>query len=152
VSEIIWKPHTTVASLCERDGKYLLVREKIAGRIVFNQPAGHLDPGESLIEAVIRETLEETRYCFTPKMLLGVYRYSPQPSGNETYIRFLFRGDTGERLEGELDQGIIAAEWLSYGEVLACQAQHRSPMVMQSIEDFRTGRGYPLDLISQEFS
>ena len=150
--DAVWKPHTTVASLCERDGKYLLVKETANGRIVYNQPAGHLDTGESLIEAVIRETLEETRYSFTPQALQAVYRYCPDPESDKTYLRFLFRGDVGERLEGKLDQGIIAAEWLSYDEVLACRAQHRSPIVLQGIDDFRSGPGYPLDVISQEFA
>lgn len=148
----VWKPHTTVASVCERDGKYLLVKENANGRIVYNQPAGHLDPGETLVEAVIRETLEETRYPFTPLFLQGVYRFRPNPAKDKTYLRFLFRGDVGERVEGELDQGIIAAEWLSYDEILTCRAQHRSPMVLQCIEDFRERPGYPLDIISKVFA
>lgn len=149
MDEIIWKPHTTVAALCERDGKFLLVKEEVDGAIVYNQPAGHLDPGESLLEAVVRETLEETRYVFTPTALLGVYRY-PMPT--QTFIRFLFRGDAGSRLEGDLDQGIIAAEWLDYDEILACQDQHRTPMVLQCIDDARNKPGYPLEVLSPEFT
>ena len=114
MAEAIWKPHATVASLCERDGRYLLVKESIDDREVYNQPAGHLEPGESLIDAVIRETLEETRYPFTPTGLQGVYRYCSDTEKGRTYLRFLFRGEVGDRLEGALDQGIIAAEWLSY--------------------------------------
>ncbi len=148
----IWKPHTTVASICERDGKFLLVKENADGRIVYNQPAGHLDPGESLVDAVIRETLEETRYQFIPTSLQGVYQFSPVRSEQKTFIRFLFRGDVGKQDEGELDQGIIAAEWLNYDEVLACREQHRSPMVLQCIEDYLAGPGYPLGVISREFS
>jgi len=148
----VWKPNTTVASICERDGKYLLVRENAGGRIVYNQPAGHLDPDETLLEAVIRETLEETRYRFTPQSLQGIYRFRPDPAKDKTYLRFLFRGEVGEWVEGELDQGIIAAEWLSYDEIVACRAQHRSPMVLQCIEDFRDGPGYPLDIISKVFA
>jgi hypothetical protein len=125
----VWKPHTTVASICERDGKYLLVRESANGRIVYNQP-----------------------YPFTPQSLQGVYRFRPNPEKDKTYLRFLFRGNVGEQVEGELDQGIIAAEWLSYDEVLACRAQHRSPMVLQCIEDFRDGPGYPLDIFSKVFA
>jgi 8-oxo-dGTP pyrophosphatase MutT (NUDIX family) len=150
--ETVWKPHTTVAALCERDGKYLLVKEKIDGRVVYNQPAGHLEPGETLLEAVVRETLEETRYLFTPQALQGVYRFKPDESSAKTYLRFLFRGVVGELVEGELDQGIIAAQWLSYAQVLSCREQHRSPMVLQCIEDFRRQPGYPLDIISQEFA
>ena len=152
IEETVWKPHTTVAAICERDGRYLLVRENADGRIVYNQPAGHLEPGETLLEAVVRETLEETRYQFVPLALQGVYRYSPASAGAMTFVRFLFRGEVGEQFEGELDQGIIAAEWLSYEAVLACRSQHSSPMVMQCIDDFRKGPGFPLDVISQEFS
>ena len=145
----IWKPHTTVAAICERDGKFLLVKEEIDGKIVYNQPAGHLDPGESLLEAVARETLEETRYLFTPTALLGVYRY---PMPERTFIRFLFRGETGKRVQGDLDQGIIAAEWLDYDEILACRNQHRTPMVLQCIDDARNKPGFPLEVLSPEFS
>lgn len=152
MTEVIWKPHATVASLCERDGRYLLVKESIDGREVYNQPAGHLEAGESLIDAAIRETLEETRYPFTPTGLQGVYRYCSDTERGRTYLRFLFRGDVGERLEGALDEGIIAAEWLSYAEVLASRERHRSPMVLQCIEDFRSKPGFPLDVLSQEFA
>ena len=152
MTDAIWKPHVTVASLCELDGSYLLVKENVDGRIVYNQPAGHLEPGETLVDAVIRETLEETRYVFTATGLQGVYRYQPRADACMTYLRFLFRGKLGERLEGDLDQGIIAAEWLSYDEVLDCRAQHRSPMVLQCIEDYRNGPGFPLDVINQEFA
>lgn len=151
VTDAIWKPHTTVAAHCERDGRYLLVREEIDGAIVFNQPAGHLDPDESLLDAVVRETLEETRYLFTPTALQGIYRYS-LPAGSMTFVRFLFRGEAGERVAGELDQGIISAEWMSYTDVLDCREQHRTPMVLQCIDDAREHPGYPLDVISQRFA
>ncbi len=152
VTEAVWKPHTTVAALCERDGKYLLVREKVAGNIVYNQPAGHLDPGESLLDAVVRETLEETRYAFEPQALLGIYRYRPHEQSDETYLRFLFRGTVGERLDGPLDDEIIATEWLSYEQVVDCRQQHRSPLVLRGIEDHRLRSGYSLDVISAEFA
>ncbi len=149
--ETVWKPHTTVAAVCERDGRYLLVRERVNGEIVYNQPAGHLDPGESLIEAVVRETLEETRYPFKPTALQGIYRFSFDPRGDKTYIRFSFRGEIGARLDGELDPEIIAAEWLSYDEIRACRDMHRSPMVLQCIDDYRSGPGFPLEVISRDF-
>lgn len=152
MADTIWTPRTTVAALCERDGKYLLVRESVGGKLVINQPAGHLDPDETLLQAVVRETLEETRYQFVPTALQGIYRFKPDPGGDKTYIRFLFRGEVGEKLDGPLDDGIIAAEWLSYEAVLACRGQHRSPMVLQCIEDFRNGAGYPLTVISQDFA
>jgi len=152
VTEDIWKPHATVAALCERGGRYLLVRESIAGEIVYNQPAGHLDPGESLLQAVVRETLEETRYQFEPKALQGIYRYRPHADSADTYLRFLFRGEVGERLDGPLDEEIIAAEWLSYEQVLECRDRHRSPMVLRGIDDSREHPGYPLDIISTAFA
>jgi len=152
MTESVWKPHATVAAICERDGEYLLVRETVDGRVVYNQPAGHLEPGETLLEAVVRETMEETRYCFKPLALQGIYRFQPATDPVMTYLRFLFRGDVGERLAGELDADIIAAEWLSYDQVVACRERHRSPMVLQCIDDYRQNPGFSLDVISEEFS
>lgn len=152
MTETVWKPNTTVAALCERDGRYLLVRERAKGRVVYNQPAGHVEFGESLIDAVVRETLEETRYRFEPEALQGIYRFSPPDSPGKTYLRFLFRGRVGECIEGELDRGIIAAEWMSYEEILACREQHRTPVVMQCIDDARASPGYPLEVISRVFA
>ena len=94
-----WYPHVTVATVVEKDDKYLLVEERSNGALVINQPAGHLDPGENLVQAAVRETLEETRYHFLPRALQGVYRYTPAAAGEVTYLRFLFRGEVGERLE-----------------------------------------------------
>ncbi|MCG6888872.1 MAG: NUDIX hydrolase [Gammaproteobacteria bacterium] len=152
MGESLWKPHTTVASICELDGRFLLVREVVDGCTVYNQPAGHLEPGETLLEAVVRETLEETRYRFRPLALQGIYRYRPSRESAKTYLRYLFRGEVGERLEGDLDRGIIAAEWLSYDEVVACRDQHRSPMVLQCIDDYRRIPGFSLDVLSREFA
>ena len=152
MAETIWKPRTTVAAICQRDGRFLLVREKVDGETVYNQPAGHLDPDESLLQAVVRETLEETRYRFVPQALQGIYRFQPHADSDLTYIRFLFRGEVGEKIDGPLDDGIIAAEWLDYDEIHALRARHRSPMVLQCIEDFLNGPGYPLDVISREFA
>ena len=152
MAEAIWKPNTTVAALCERDGRYLLVREQVKGRVVYNQPAGHLEAGESLLDAVVRETLEETRYRFEPEALQGIYRFCPPDDPGKTYLRFLFRGRVAGSVEGELDEGIIAAEWMTYDEIRACRAQHRTPVVMQCIDDARASPGYPLDVISRVFA
>ncbi len=108
---------------------------------------GHLDPNETLLQAVVRETLEETRYHFKPTALQGIYRFKPDINTDKTYIRFLFRGEVGEKTAGALDTGIIAAEWLGYEEVCACRTQHRSPMVLQCIHDFRENQLLPLELL-----
>ena len=150
--ETIWKPHVTVAAIGERNGKFLLVREEVKGRIVFNQPAGHLEENETLIDAVIRETLEETQYQFSPSGLQGIYRSRPEENPDITYLRFLFTGVINEHLNDELDQGIISAEWLSYDEVKACQRDHRSPLVMQCIDDYLNHPPCSLDVISQLYA
>ena len=152
MTDSIWRPHTTVAAIAEHDGKFLLVKEKIAGEIVFNQPAGHLNPGESLIDAVIRETLEETRYEFLPDKLQGIYRLVAGEDSDITYIRFLFRGKIGRNLGGKLDDDIISAHWMSYDEIRACNEQHRSPLVMQCIDDYLNNEPYPLDILSKNYA
>ena len=152
MTDSIWKPHTTVAAIAERDNKFLLVREKVNGEIVFNQPAGHLNPGESLIDAVIRETLEETRYQFTPEKLQGIYRLVINDNPESTYIRFLFRGKIGGNPGGKLDQGIISVEWMSYEEIQSCREQHRSPLVIQCIDDYLNNEPFSLDILSQNFA
>ncbi len=148
----IWKPHVTVAAVIENKGEFLLVREKVKGKIVFNQPAGHLDEGESLIDAVVRETLEETRYRFVPTGLIGIYRFIPEESPEITYLRFSFCGNIGECLGGVLDQGILAAEWMTLDEIKSSQSQHRSPLVMQCVNDFLNISPCSLDVISQMYA
>lgn len=144
---MIWKPNVTVAAVVERDGKYLLVEEETAGGLAFNQPAGHLEAGESLVDAVVRETLEETAYHFRPTHLLGVYNWT-RPDGEVTYLRFAFTGELrGWEAERRLDAGIVAAHWLTLDEVKATQERHRSPLILRCIEDLRAGRRFPLDLL-----
>jgi 8-oxo-dGTP pyrophosphatase MutT (NUDIX family) len=150
--EKISMPSATVAAVCEHDGKFLVVREYVDGHIVFNQPAGHIESGESVLQAVVRETLEETRYPFSPVALLGIYRFQSSVDSTKSYLRFAIRGEVGKCLGGELDQGIIAAEWLDYTTLLECRDQHRSPMVLQCVDDYRSGREYPLDVFSREFT
>lgn len=143
----IWKPNVTVAALIERDGRFLLVEEETSDGVRLNQPAGHLDEGESLIEACLREALEETAWHFTPTALVGVYQW-PRPAGDITYLRFAFAGELGhEEVGRELDAGILRAVWLAPEEIEASQARHRSPLVWQCVQDFRAGRRFPLDLI-----
>ena len=145
--ETIWKPHVTVASVIEHDGSYLLVEETINGRQVLNQPAGHLEPGETLIDAVIRETLEETGWDFLPEYLINVYRLNLQEKGR-TYLRFNFTGQAVKfNPDQELDTGIDRALWLSYDDIANAGSRHRSPLVMQSILDFTAGIRHPLSLL-----
>lgn len=142
-----WKPHATVAAIVEKDGKFLIVEEDVNGEIVYNQPAGHLDPHESLIDAVIRETQEETAWKFTPEALLGIYLW-PQPDTDRTFLRFAFCGTcSNHQPDQELDEGILQALWLSKEE-LQDSKKLRSPMVIQNIEDYLSGQRYPLELLS----
>lgn len=142
----IWKPAVTVAAVAERDGRFLFVEEETRDGLRINQPAGHLDPGESLVEAVVRETLEETAYRFAPASLLGVYVW--RADSGVTYTRFAFCGRVGEPEAGRaLDAGIVRALWLSADELRACRATHRSPLVMRCVEDYQRGRRLPLDAI-----
>jgi ADP-ribose pyrophosphatase YjhB (NUDIX family) len=144
---MVWKPNVTVAAVVERDGKYLLVEEETAGGLAFNQPAGHLEEGESLVDAVVRETLEETAYHFKPTHLVGIYNWT-RPDGEVTYLRFAFAGELrGWEAERRLDAGIVAAHWLTLDEVKATGARHRSPLILRCIEDLIAGKRYPLDLL-----
>ena len=130
-----------------RDGRFLLVEEETDDGLKLNQPAGHLDEGESLIDACSRETLEESAWHFTPTALTGIYQWR-RPVGDITYLRFAFCGDLGaHEAERILDAGILRAIWLTPAEIEAARPRHRSPLVMQCIADFLAGRRFPLELI-----
>ncbi|GHT83937.1 NUDIX hydrolase [Betaproteobacteria bacterium] len=142
-----WKPNVTVAALIERDGRFLVVEEETADGLRFNQPAGHLEAGESLVAAVSREALEETAHPFTPEYLVGIYQW-PRPQGDITYLRFTFGGRVGEEIAGRaLDTGIVRAVWLTLDELKANRERHRSPLIVQCVEDWLAGRRYPLELV-----
>jgi 8-oxo-dGTP pyrophosphatase MutT (NUDIX family) len=146
----IWKPNVTVAAVIEQNGKFLLVEEEPeAGCGLFiNQPAGHLDPGESIIQGAIRETLEETAYTFVPEFLVGIYHWHSQRV-DTTYIRFAFGGRvTHHDPHRALDTGIVQAAWFSPEEVAQMIQRHRSPLVMQCIRDYQAGKRYPLELLT----
>ena len=146
----VWKPSFTVAAIIERDGRFLLVEEETSDGIRFNQPAGHLDPNESLIDAVVRETMEEAAHDFTPTALVGMYmtRYLSSRTRKEvTYLRFAFCGEVGKAYDQPLDEGILRAVWMTHDELLACQEKHRSPLVMQCIDDYLAGKRAPLSII-----
>lgn len=144
----IWKPNTTLAAIIERDGRFLLVEEETADGIRLNQPAGHLEDTETLIEGVIRETREETAYEFTPEALLGIYHWR-HPAKDITYLRFAFTGSLGRHhAEQALDEGIIRAIWMTPDDIRASQDIHRSPQVMTCIEHYLAGQRYPLDVVT----
>ena len=143
----IWKPNVTVAAVVERDGRFLVVEEETDDGLRFNQPAGHLDEGESLVQAAAREALEETAYQFRPEFLVGIYQW-PRPAGDITYLRFAFGGAiTGFDPDRPLDSGIVRAVWMSLDELRATRERHRSPLILQCCEDYIAGRRFPLDLI-----
>lgn len=148
-SFMIWKPHVTVAAVIEQDAHFLLVEERVDADapLVLNQPAGHLDPGESLAEAVIRETLEETAYHFQPEALIAIYRW-PLPDNSRTYLRFAFTGHiTGHVPDRPLDEGIARCLWLTHAEIEAAATRLRSPLVLRALADYRAGRRQPLDML-----
>lgn len=148
VSTMLWKPHVTVAAVLELDGKFLLVEEETADGIRYNQPAGHLECGESLFDAVIRETQEETAYTFVPKNIIGIYHWHNEAKAI-TYLRFAYGGEiTGHDPLGKLDEGIIAAHWLTLDEIRALAPRHRSPLILRCIEDWQAGKRYPLELVT----
>lgn len=170
-----WKPNVTVAAVIERDGHFLLVEEQTSQGLRLNNPAGHLDPDESLITACRRETLEETAHDFTPTALVGVYLYGPgssrpaagtavsntgaasaAPTGTVarrrlTYLRFSFCGELGAfDPDRVLDTGIVRTVWMHVDEIRACRARHRSPVLLRCVEDYLRGARFPLDMLASD--
>ena len=140
-----WTLHVTVAAVIARADRYLLVEERIDDNILFNQPAGHLEPGETLVQAVQREVREETARHFEPDALVGVYQYE-MSSKQRTYLRFCFCGWVGEREAGRsLDDEIVTTHWLTQAEIEERKTRLRSPMVLQCIADHQAGTRLPLD-------
>jgi 8-oxo-dGTP pyrophosphatase MutT (NUDIX family) len=163
-----WKPSVTVAAIIEHEGRFLLVEEQTPEGLKLNNPAGHLDPGESPQEGAVRETLEETARVFTPDRLVGIYmarfqRRRPSPPaplpGREgstsqvvledvTYLRFAFGGSASEADPArKLDHGIVRTLWMTLDELRASRARHRSALVLQCVEDYTAGKAYPLDMV-----
>jgi 8-oxo-dGTP pyrophosphatase MutT (NUDIX family) len=140
----------TVAAIVERGGRFLFVEEEADGGLRINQPAGHLEPGESLRQGVQRETLEETACQFTPRALLGIYRWR-NPATSVTYVRVAFVGEVGGPLPGRaLDAGIVRTLWLTPEELRAQTPRHRNPLVSRCVDDHLAGRRFPLDLLADE--
>ncbi|SFW11990.1 NUDIX hydrolase [Nitrosovibrio sp. Nv17] len=144
---MIWKPNATVAAVVERDGKFLLVEEQTREGILLNQPAGHLEPDETILQGAVRETLEETGYAFVPQWLLGIYRWR-SPADGVVYLRFAFSGRvTDHDPHRQLDTGIVRAAWFGMDEIREMSDRHRSPLVLRCIEDHLSGTHFPLDVI-----
>jgi 8-oxo-dGTP pyrophosphatase MutT (NUDIX family) len=142
------KIDVTVAAIAEDSGRFLFVQERAARRVVLNQPAGHVEAGESLVDAVVREALEETGRAFRPEAVTGLYLWQG-PAGRTT-LRVAFAGRVGERDHAlALDRAIIRTLWLDRGELERRAAEHRSPLVQLCVEDFLRGARHPLDLLNQ---
>jgi phosphatase NudJ len=146
-----WRPSVTVAAVIERDGRFLMIEEETSEGLKINNPAGHLDPGETPAEGCAREALEETAWRFRPTALLGVYisRFQRSTTGEDiTYLRFAFTGELGEHVAGRaLDHGIVRTLWMSADELRATADRHRSPLVLRCLDDFLRGQRYPLGAV-----
>lgn len=143
----VWTPHVTVAAVIERNDHFLLVEEIADGARVYNQPAGHLEHGESLHEAVVREVLEEAATHFEPDGIVGVYRWL-NPDSQQTHMRVAFHGRaTGMEAGRPLDDGIVAPHWLAYEDIGGLGKALRSPMVLGCIDDYRRGQSFDLCLL-----
>jgi 8-oxo-dGTP pyrophosphatase MutT (NUDIX family) len=151
-----WKPSVTVAAIIERDGRFLLVEEETLEGLRLNNPAGHLDPGESPLQGVVREALEETACVFTPHSLVGLYmsRFQRAATGEDiTYLRFAYAGTVAAPLPGRsLDHGIVRTLWLTPDEIRGSRERHRSPLLLRCIEDHLAGKRLPLDLVAVDAS
>ena len=149
-----FQPSVTVAAIVEHDGRFLLVEEHTPEGLRLNNPAGHLEQGETPLQGVVREALEETARDFVPQALLGLYlaRLQRPASGDDvTYLRFAFRGTIGAPLPvRRLDAGIVRTLWLSPEEVQASRDRHRSPLVWRCVQDHLAGRSYPLELVTSD--
>jgi phosphatase NudJ len=151
-----FKSSVTVAAIIEKDGLFLLVEEETANGLKLNNPAGHLDPGETPVQGCMREALEESAYAFQPTALLGIYlsRSVSSSTGHDvTYLRLAFRGELGAHdTARKLDRGIVRTLWLTPREVRESAARHRSPLVLRCMEDYLAGMGYPLSLVHTDAS
>lgn len=150
---MIWKPEVTVAAVVEREGRFLVVEERVRSRLVINQPAGHLEKGESLMEAVVREALEETAWHFVPQAVVGVYLWNQAARSAEgparTFLRVAFHGIVTHQEGGRtLDTGIERAQWLSREQLAAQPSRLRSPQVLRCVDDYLAGRRFPLEVLS----
>ncbi len=147
MSEPVWYPHLTVAAIVEKQGRFLCVEEHPRHSNVINQPAGHVDPDETIQAAICREVLEETAYIFRPEFIVGLYYF--QGSNGVNYLRVCFAGTTEERQhEGPLDPDITDVHWLILDELK--QQKLRHPIVLECINDYLAGKSYPLQMINDQ--
>ncbi|MCK9608604.1 MAG: NUDIX hydrolase [Methylomonas sp.] len=144
---MVWKPHVTVAAVIQKNQRYLLVEETTDNGIAFNQPAGHLEPGEDLISAIKREVLEETAWQFQPEALVAVQLWRKTPDF-PSFVRFCFTGSVhSHNPDQALDTGILATHWLSHQEIMAKRDQLRSPLVLICVDEYLKGQHHPLSLL-----
>ena len=149
-----WQPDVTVAMIVVRDGRLLCVEERANSTLVINQPAGHLEPDESLVQAAVRETREETGWIVRPTHFIGAYQWKAPPRPTESdgrhYLRFAFAADAVEEIPGaRLDEGIVQALWLTPAELQALTPRHRSPLVWRTVADYLGGKRHPLSMLEQ---
>jgi 8-oxo-dGTP pyrophosphatase MutT (NUDIX family) len=143
-----WTPHVVVACIVEREGRFLLVEERIEGELRMNQPAGHWEQGETLVQGAIRETLEESAWEVEPTHVLGIYHHDPVDLGYG-FLRIAFVAQAlRERPNHQLDEGIERAVWLTRDEIVASVALHRSPMVLRCVDDYLAGQRFPLSMLA----
>jgi 8-oxo-dGTP pyrophosphatase MutT (NUDIX family) len=148
LASVAWKPDITVAAVSEDEGCFLVVEERINHRLVFNQPAGHVENGETILEALVREVREETAWVFLPAAFLGVYLWRNPASGRAT-LRFAFSGAVADHDASQpLDRGIVRTHWLSRAQLIERTARLRSPLVLRCIDDYLSGRRLPLDAVA----
>ncbi len=152
----VWKPSVTVAAIIEREGRFLMIEEQAGDGLRLNQPAGHLDQGEMLTQAVVREALEESAHDFEPTALVGMYMSrnvsSSRGGADTTYLRFAFAGKLGAQHDRPLDDGIVRTLWMTRDEIAACRERHRSPLVLRCVDDYLSGQRAPLSLLYTDAS
>jgi len=145
-----FRPELTVAAVAEQHGRFLIIEEMVQGRAVFNQPAGHVEPGESLSQAVARETLEEAGWVFVPEFISGIYLWT-DTEAQRSFLRVVFSGHLGNHLpDRALDDGILRTLWLSRQDLADRPGKLRNPMVLRSIDDYLQGHRLPADLDEQD--
>lgn len=146
----MWNTHVTVAAIIEKNNQFVLVTDVTSQGLKLNQPAGHVEPEEDFIQAVIREVKEESSLQFIPEKIVGIYWYRPNPDNN--YLRVCFKGhlkdDNAEPMPSNADDGVVAAHWYSLDEIQNRKDELRSSLVMRCIEDYRSGQEYPLEILA----